>query len=142
MLSFLNTQEFHLEHLENQMVLFGTGDSHLKLIENELNVSITTRGETIRITGNEEDIKSAESVIRALNQMVQKRITISSRDVSLALAMEKRGTIEYFTDLYKEEITKNAKGKPIRVKTLGQREYVQSIKKNQSCIWDWSCRYR
>lgn len=128
MLSFLNTVEYQLGHLENPIVLFGTADSHLKMIENELTVSITTRGEVIRLTGAEKDIESAKHVISSLHQIVQKGITISPRDVSLALQMEKQGTIEYFRELYKEEITKNSKGKPIRVKTLGQREYVQSIK--------------
>lgn len=130
MLFYLKTEEFYLTHLENPIVLFGSGDSHLKLIEYELNVSITTRGETVRITGEEEKVRAAELVIRALHEMVQKGITIGARDVSLALQMEKRGTIEYFSDLYKEEITKNAKGKSIRAKTLGQRDYVHAIRNN------------
>lgn len=129
MLSFLNTQEFHLTHLENPMTLFGTGDNHLKMIETELNVSITTRGESVRISGEEQNVNHAADVIRSLHAMIQKGITISPRDVALALQMGKKGTIEYFSDLYKEEITKNAKGKPIRVKTLGQRDYVQTIRK-------------
>src|SRR5690606_33303880 len=47
-----------------------------------------------------------------------------------ALQMEKKGTLEYFADLYNEVITKNAKGKSIRVKTIGQREYVKAIENN------------
>ena len=43
---------------------------------------------------------------------------------------KKQGMIEYFTDIYEEEITKNAKGKIIRVKTLGQRQYINDIKKH------------
>nr|WP_230199733.1 PhoH family protein [Bacillus andreraoultii] len=124
----MKTVEYQLGQIENPIVLFGTADSHLKMIESELNVSITTRGEVIRITGEEKSIQSAENVIHSLHQIVGKGMTISPRDVSLALQMEKQGTIEYLNELYKEEITKNAKGKSIRVKTLGQREYVQAIK--------------
>ena len=47
-----------------------------------------------------------------------------------ALELAKKGTLEYFADLYEEEIGKNAKGKSIRVKTLGQRHYIHSIKKH------------
>lgn len=130
MLSFLNTVELQLEHLENPIDLFGTSDSHLKLIENELLISITTRGGTIRITGEEPQVESAAEILKALHQMVKKGIKISQRDVSLALQMQQKGTIDYFGELYKEEITKNAKGKPIRVKTMGQREYVEAIKNN------------
>ena len=44
-------------------------------------------------------------------------------------ANEKRGTID-FSELYQEEVTKNSKGKPIRIKTIGQREYVNAIKQH------------
>lgn len=77
MLSFLNTLEYPLDDLENPIVLFGTADSHLKLIENELGVSITTRGEVIRITGEEANIQSAKHIINALHQNVQKELRLA-----------------------------------------------------------------
>jgi len=126
----LKTLETTLDHLENLMDLFGTSDKNLKLIEEELNISVTTRGETIKITGEEADIELAKAVIDQLLFLAKNGITIGGRDVTLALAMAKKGTLEYLEDLYKEEITKNAKGKPIRVKTLGQRQYVHSIRNN------------
>lgn len=126
----MKTLETTLDHLENLMDLFGTSDKNLKLIEEELNISVTTRGETIKITGEEADIELAKAVIDQLLFLAKKGITIGGRDVTLALAMAKKGTLEYLEDLYKEEITKNAKGKPIRVKTLGQRQYVHSIRNN------------
>lgn len=130
MSDLLKTLETTLDHLENLMNLFGTSDKNLKLIEEELNISVTTRGETIKITGEEADIELAKAVIDQLLFLAKKGITIGGRDVTLALAMAKKGTLEYLEDLYKEEITKNAKGKPIRVKTLGQRQYVHSIRNN------------
>lgn len=128
MLSFLNTFELELEHIDNPVELYGISDSHLKMIEEELQVTITTRGEIIKITGEDEQVQLAALVIKSLHGLVKKGITIGPRDVSLSLQMTKKGTIEYFKELYKEEITKNAKGKPIRVKTLGQQQYVQAIK--------------
>lgn len=77
MLSFLNTLEYPLDDLENPIVLFGTADSHLKLIENELGVSITTRGEVIRITGEEANIQSAKHIINALHQNVKKELRLA-----------------------------------------------------------------
>jgi phosphate starvation-inducible protein PhoH and related proteins len=47
-----------------------------------------------------------------------------------AIQMAQKGTLEYFVNLYDEEIAKNVKGKTIRIKTLGQRQYVMAIKKN------------
>ena len=42
--------------------------------------------------------------------------------------MTQKGTIEYFAELYDEEIARTTKGKPIRAKTIGQREYIQAIR--------------
>ena len=124
----MNTLETIIDHLDNPIDLFGTSDKNLKLIEEELNISVTTRGETIKLTGEEKAIQMGQAVIEQLIKLAKKGIAISERDVSLALSMVKKGTLEYLDDLYKEEITKNAKGKPIRVKTLGQRQYVHSIR--------------
>ena len=48
----------------------------------------------------------------------------------MLIEMAHKGTLEYFENLYDEEIAKNVKGKAIRIKTLGQRQYVMAIKKN------------
>ena len=61
-------------------------------------------------------------------KVIRKGININQRDVSTALEMVKSGTIEYFAELYDEEISRNMKGKAIRAKTIGQREYVSAIR--------------
>ncbi|WAA10379.1 PhoH family protein [Fervidibacillus albus] len=125
----MNTKELQLQPIEKTYELFGTSDQNLKMIEKELNVSIVTRGGSIRIIGEEERvIQSAKKIIENLYKLVAKGISIGLRDVTLAIQMEREGTGEYFIELYEEIISKNAKGKPIRAKTLGQREYVQAMK--------------
>ncbi|WP_064091451.1 PhoH family protein [Rossellomorea aquimaris] len=126
--------KLQLENPNEAIALFGVSDSHLKLIEQELTVSIVTRGEELLVSGKEENVSLALEVADRLLSVVRKGINISQRDVLYATQMGKKGTLEYFTDLYNEEITKNAKGKPIRVKTLGQRQYIQAIK-NQDLVF-------
>lgn len=126
----LKTTELKIEDPNEAVALIGNSDAHLKMIETELSVSVITRGESIIITGPEEQIPLARSVIEALLSVIRKGITISQRDVMYAVQMAQKGTLEYFHDLYDEEITKNAKGKAIRVKTLGQRHYISAIKQN------------
>jgi len=124
----LKDMEIRLHSLQYPLELFGNSDQHLKMIEQVLQVNILARGEGIKISGaNEEAVQSAVRVIQSLAELLQNGTTIGPRDVALALQMEKKGTIEYFGELYKEIITKNAKGKEIRVKTIGQREYVKAI---------------
>lgn len=111
-------------------MLLGITDQNMKLIEEQLEVSIMTRGETISIHGIEENQASAMQLIEQLLKVIRKGININQRDVSSALEMVKNGTIEYFSELYDEEISRDVKGKAIRAKTIGQREYVEAIRKN------------
>ncbi|MGM0844199.1 MAG: PhoH family protein [Bacillota bacterium] len=126
----LNTTNIQLDNPNEAIALFGVSDSHLKSLENELSISIVTRGESIYVSGQEQDVTMAQEILNRLLSVIRKGINISQRDVTYALQMSKQGTLEYFEDLYNEEITKNAKGKPIRVKTLGQRQYVHAIRNN------------
>ncbi len=117
-----------LESPNEAAELFGVNDSNLKLLESELSVNIISRGETISIAGNEENLESADEILHALLAIVRKGIKVGPREVAYAINLSKNGTLEYFADLYNEEITKNAKGKSIRVKTLGQKEYLSAIR--------------
>ncbi|MCZ0755562.1 PhoH family protein [Anoxybacillus sp. J5B_2022] len=119
-----------IENPNEAIALFGIHDAHLKRIEQELAVSIVTRGGVVNVLGSHEHVQLVDDVLRHLLLVIRKGIVISERDVMYAVQMAKNGTIEYFMELYDEEITKNAKGKPVRVKTLGQRQYVTAIKQH------------
>ncbi|WP_163101903.1 PhoH family protein [Peribacillus alkalitolerans] len=119
-----------LESPNEALSLLGISDSNLKVLEEELDVTIITRGESISIGGELSSAEQAYKIIAALLQVIRKGIAISSRDVTYAIQLSKRGTLEYFHEIYEEEIAKNAKGKSIRIKTLGQKHYIQAIKNN------------
>jgi phosphate starvation-inducible protein PhoH and related proteins len=124
----LKTKEIQLENPEAAIALFGNSDANLKVIESELEVSIITRGESVIVSGQAENVEMAQAVMAKLMAVVRKGINISQRDVTYALQLAKKGTLEYFQDLYEEEIAKNSKGKPVRVKTIGQSHYINAIK--------------
>lgn len=122
--------DLQLDNQNEAMALLGTGDSHLKALEDELGIAIITRGETITIEGKLPDAETAFDVIRALLSVIRKGINISTRDVNYAVSLAKKGSLEYFQEMYEEEIAKTVKGKPIRIKTLGQKQYISSIRRN------------
>ncbi len=124
------TIDLQLETAQEAMTLFGTADSHLKLMEEELRITIVTRGETISIEGEESQVTLAFAIIKALLTVIRKGIRISSRDVTYAISLAKKDSLEYFSEMYDQEIIKTAKGKPIRIKTIGQKDYIGSIRKN------------
>jgi phosphate starvation-inducible PhoH-like protein len=126
----LKTMNVQLKDSNEAIVLIGNSDANLKVIELELGVSIITRGETVYVSGNPEQVEMVGQILDALLYVIRKGIHINQRDVAYAVKMAKKGTLSYFKDLYEEEIAKNAKGKSIRVKTIGQRYYISAIKKN------------
>ncbi len=117
-----------MEDPNEAVMLLGISDQNMKLIEEELGVRVLTRGGVIVIQGEEEQRGTAQELLRQLLRVIRKGININLRDVSTALEMAKNGTIEYFAELYDEEIARNSKGKAIRAKTIGQREYVHAIR--------------
>ena len=111
-------------------MLLGISDQNMKLIEESMNISILTRGDTISLAGEEQDINAGKFLLEQLLKVIRKGININLRDISTAIEMVKNGTVEYFAELYDEEIARTAKGKAIRAKTIGQREYIHAIRKN------------
>lgn len=120
-----------LDNANEALMLFGPGDAHLKIIEKTLGISIVTRGGTISVSSEkEEDAARVEEVLRALLRLIRRGISVTERDAVYALKMAENGQLESFGRLYDDEIATNAKGKPIRAKTLGQKRYIEAIEKH------------
>ncbi|WP_101844324.1 PhoH family protein [Halobacillus sp. Marseille-P3879] len=126
----LKTIDIQLNNPTEALSLFGTEDRHLKRIEEQLKVTIISRGEQVNVSGEAEHVKLVEEVLLAVLELIRKGLSISERDVVYAVELAKKGKINQFEALFEDEITKNAKGKSVRVKTLGQRSYVAAIKNN------------
>ncbi|WP_211117156.1 PhoH family protein [Sporosarcina ureilytica] len=120
--------QLHLEDPNEAVMLLGISDQNIKLIEEQLEISIITRGDTISVYASEEKQQVALTLIEQLLKVIRKGININQRDVATALEMVKNETIEYFSELYDEEIARDNRGKAIRAKTIGQREYVHAIR--------------
>lgn len=120
--------DINLQDPAEAVMLLGISDKNVKLIEAELKVQLITRGEQIQIIGEEKNVEDARHLMIQLLAVIRKGININLRDVSSAIEMSLNGTIEYFSSLYDEEIARNTKGKAIRAKTIGQREYIQGIR--------------
>lgn len=107
--------------------LHGTSDKNFSLIEEQFNVRIISRGDSLTIVGEPEQLTKAESVLQSLLTLIRKGVQINDRDTVAAIEMAEAGTIDYFVRLYEEEIARTVKGKVIRAKSIGQRSYVKGI---------------
>ena len=122
--------DIQLSHPDDLFHLFGSNERHLRLMEDELDVIIHARTEIVQVLGAENACEEARQVIQALMVLVNRGMTVGTPDVVTAITMVKNNEIDKFVALYEEEIIKDNTGKPIRVKTLGQKLYVDSVKQH------------
>lgn len=120
--------EIVLESQEEAKLIFGSHDKHISLLEEHYDVEIRSRGEVIQISGNEVDVNSVYAILKQLKALFKRGIVLGLPDVISAIKMEKNETLQDFLPLYEEEILKDRNSKPIRIKTLGQKNYVEAIR--------------
>lgn len=121
--------DIQLKHPDDLRALFGSNERHLKLIEENTGVVIHARTEVVQILSDDEvSLEIVRLTIEALLVLVGRGMLVNTSDVVTALTMAQNGTIDKFVALYEEEIIKDNYGKPIRVKTLGQKVYVDSVR--------------
>lgn len=120
-----------IDDINQSQALMGNNDEHLKTIEDNFDVVIHARGQEITVKGEKlEHVEKAELVLTNLLKVIELGNTITLKDVEAAIKMADNDTIQYLLDLYDEEITKDAFGKTIRAKTMGQRMYINAMKRN------------
>lgn len=115
---------------ERAIALFGAQNNHLKLLEEELSVSINSRGSQVEILGESQAVEQTDGILSELEHLIEKGNRIKRSDVLSAVRMAQQGKLSQFLKMYEEEIGKDRDGRPIRIKNVGQRNYVHSIKNN------------
>lgn len=122
---------FTPQKAENIQKLVGVNDGNLKLLSEGYDLSVTDTGNDIVIAGDDEaNVKKAVAVLKALDSVVNTGVNVGAPDTVSAMKMADKGTTEYFADLYKKVLIRDAKGRPVRVKNMGQKRYVEAIYKS------------
>ena len=127
-------QTLSIERMEHAVSLFGSFDENIKLIEKEFSVSILTRGSEIKIQGDEENTDKAKRVLEKLLYLLNKGETLSEQNIRYVITLVKEGNEDKLSSISSDCICISAKGKPIKPKTLGQKNYIDKIKNNTIVI--------
>jgi phosphate starvation-inducible PhoH-like protein len=117
-----------LKNTAERLALFGPQDKFLQMIEQQTNATIQSRGEEIVIQGQGSEMDSLQQLFDVLLQLVRNNYILTERDIKYALELSRHMKADQLLDLFKGDITTTHKGKPIRVKTIGQKQYVSTIK--------------
>ncbi|QJC52552.1 PhoH family protein [Paenibacillus albicereus] len=122
------TVKIALDNAAEGLALFGPRDHYLRLIEEQTESTIRSREAEIVISGPEAEVASLEQLYTVLLQLVRGGYSPSERDMQYAFDLSRTLEADQLLDLFKMELTSTFRGKPIRVKTIGQRHYVKTVK--------------
>lgn len=119
--------------LDEAIAVFGSFDFNIKLIEKAFGVSISSRGETIKITGEDENTEKAFGVLENLFALHRNGEEIHEQSVRYAIDMAQAGLSPDYAKSA-DTICISSKGRPVKCKTKGQQSYVDKIKDNTVVI--------
>lgn len=119
-----------VDTLDDYMSLFGTNDQNIALIETETGVSISLRGTELCITGDPAQTELAQMVIMKLLDMLRNHEIVDRSRIRYAIALARDGKVDMIDEILKDVVAITHRGKQIKCKTLGQREYVRMVREN------------
>ena len=113
-------------------LVFGQFDRNIKNLEKAYHVAVVLRDDKLRITGSEDSVKRAVSVIEQLVALADKGEEITDQNVNYAISLSRTGEEEAVSTLAADSniICHTTNGKPVKAKTLGQKKYVEAIDKD------------
>lgn len=128
-------QTVDIERIEQIINLFGNFDENIKRIEKKYKVSITSHGSQIRVRGDVTDVMNAVRTIEGLLVMINKGEQITDQSIEYVSGLVEDGEDDRITAVTDADcICITSKGKPVKPKTIGQRQYAEAIKKNTITI--------
>ena len=120
--------EIPAEHAKN---VFGEYDSYLKKIEKTLQVMTVERDGVLKITGTQDHVNRAVTVLRQLLELSIRKNVIHEQNVNYLLSLTEPEKAEQYVEMDKSCICHTIQGKPVKPKTFGQKKYVEAIQKNK-----------
>ena len=115
---------------KDQMNVFGQFDSNIKKLEQQLQVSISDRNGEVRISGSETLVRQAKAVLAYLTELSMRGNVIQEQSVDYAITMSMEENEDILLEIDKDCICHTVSGKPVKPKTLGQKQYVDAIRNN------------
>ncbi len=108
--------------------MFGQFDTYVKKIEKTLKVSVISRDGSVKILGPASRTGQAVRVFEQLLELSRRGNTIEEQNVDYALALSMEGREKALSEIDKDLICHTMNGRPIKPKTLGQKQYVDQIR--------------
>lgn len=124
-------KKLQFSDLREARAVLGMKDEFLKTMQREFpDCRIAVRGDTAMIVGSEQDVACVTEVFRVLRYLFRENTYLTTQHVRYSARLIKEGQSEALHNLYEDTVGISARGRLIKPKTLGQKSYVDSIRKN------------
>ncbi len=115
---------------EHMQKIFGMQDAYLKKLERDFQVMVVDRNGSVVITGQERNVLRVKKILEQLTEISRRGNDIEEQSVDYAITMGMEEQEDVLTQIDSDVICHTISGKPIKPKTLGQKQYVDAIRKN------------
>ena len=127
-------QRISIERLEQAVNIFGSFDENIRLLEQEFSVTVVNRDGELRVEGEPENTMLACKAIQALLTLSSRGESIGEQNVRYIIGLVRSGKETQVAELTGDVLCITAKGRPVRPKTIGQKEYIKSVLHNTVTI--------
>ena len=127
-------QRISIERLEQAVNIFGSFDENVRLLEQEFSVTVVNRDGELRVEGDAENTMLACKALQALLTLSSRGEAIGEQNVRYVIGLVRAGKEEQITELTGDVLCISAKGRPVKPKTIGQKEYIKSVLHNTVTI--------
>ena len=124
--------ELHVEldNMDYLHSLFGDFDCNITILQKEYGVSIFSRDGVIKIVGQEDRAISAKKAVEGIIELLEQGEAITEQSVRYVISLVNEGAESRVTEISGDTVCVTFTGKPVKAKTLGQKKYIDCIKKN------------
>lgn len=121
-----------LENIDAYQKLFGMNDRNMAVLEQELSVVSALRGQDLQFRGDAENVAAAETAVARLITLLQHGETVDPMRIRYVVSLVREGKSDLLDQLSGSDVIAiTHRGRPIRSKTLGQRAYVEAVRKHE-----------
>ena len=123
-------KNIELDSVEVAAAVFGNCDRNIRLLENEFSVTAVCRGTQLRLSGEAANVAAANRAVEGMLLLIENHTPLEDQTVRYCISLAHDGAEKRVKELTEDFVTVTVKGRPIRPKTLGQKEYLNAIRTN------------
>ena len=126
----MTEKQIPLEENEAVSALFGAFDEHIRLLEQEFEVSTVSRDGALKLSGEQAQVEQAAQAVEGLLKLLHRGEELNEQLVRYVFSLVRSGKGEEIDSFGRDVLCITSRGKPIRAKTSGQSHYIKAIQNN------------